>query len=678
MTISSANIQFNDQGTPVATDFDDVYFSNANGLEETRYVFLQNNQLPHRWLDWPRNDFVIAETGFGTGLNFLATMAAFEQFQRTHNDTSLHTLYYISTEKFPLDKQDLQEALKSWPQLAQYSEKLVAQYPLAIPGCHRMIFADGKVILDLWLGDVHDTLSQWSNRQHGLVDAWFLDGFAPSKNPDMWTDKLFSQMARLSRERATFATFTAAGVVKRGLKDVGFEIEKRKGFGHKRDMLAGTFNDAKVNRHTQRYFYRQHFEINEPPTIAIIGGGMAAANCALALAQKGLAANVYCKDSSLAQGASGNHQGGFYPQLNADPGVTSQVQACGFQFARHTYDGLLQQGFEFAHQWCGVLQISFNDKVAGRHQNLVNKQAWPEGLIKAVDTEQAESLANVTLGYPGLFMEKGGWIQPPQLVQQLFARADALVSHEVHLNKHLTQLLSTEQGWLLQWADGTSSNADIVVLACGANSGELDLLSELPFRQVRGQVESVPSQAPYDKLSTVLCHKGYMTPAYLGTHALGSTYVKQDMHCEYRPEETKTNLETHQKAMDRSPWIDDIKHALENVATEEHAPGRASVRCGVPDHLPMVGAVGDLIRQREDYRELFKALPLEKYPYPVDHKGLYLLTAFGSRGLTTAPLMAELLASQICEHPLPLPEKLLNALNPNRFLIRELIRNQSP
>ena len=197
MTIKTANIHFKANGTPYADDFDDVYYSDALGLAETRYVFLANNALPERWLNCANKEFVIAETGFGTGLNFLVTLAEFEKFCHTQQNNNL-CLNFISVEKFPLEKADLQTALNYFPELTQYSDPLITQYPMAITGCHRLSFFSGRVILDLWLGDVHRMLPKIIRPESGLVDAWYLDGFAPSKNPDMWTERLFEQMARLA------------------------------------------------------------------------------------------------------------------------------------------------------------------------------------------------------------------------------------------------------------------------------------------------------------------------------------------------------------------------------------------------------------------------------------------------------------------------------------------------
>lgn len=219
-----------DKGAPRSKEFDDVYFSALDGLAETRHVFLKSNNLPAAWVD--KHDFVICETGFGTGLNFLAVWSLFRE-----TASKGKKLHFISFEKFPLKARDIRDYLEPWKdEFPELLEQLVRNYPLIIPGFHRIEFADGT-LLTLIFDDVNEAMP----RLEASVDCWFLDGFRPASNPDMWSDVVFTNMARLSKEGATFATFTAAGFVKRGLMSAGFEVEKIAGFGRKREMLIGCY-----------------------------------------------------------------------------------------------------------------------------------------------------------------------------------------------------------------------------------------------------------------------------------------------------------------------------------------------------------------------------------------------------------------------------------------------------
>lgn len=204
---------------PRSEQFDDVYFSVQDGLAETRHVFLDGNDLPNAWQG--RGEFTICETGFGTGLNFLAVLSLLKD-----NPVKLH---YSSIEKYPLGKEEIKEHLSVWPELAAELDMMLSVYPEG--------GQIGDVTLELHFSDVNMAMPRLDQK----VDCWFLDGFKPSSNPDMWTDNVFQNMARLSKEGSTFATFTSAGFVRRGLEEVGFDVRKVPGFGHKREMSVGTF-----------------------------------------------------------------------------------------------------------------------------------------------------------------------------------------------------------------------------------------------------------------------------------------------------------------------------------------------------------------------------------------------------------------------------------------------------
>jgi tRNA 5-methylaminomethyl-2-thiouridine biosynthesis bifunctional protein len=660
--LSHAQISFKSSGTPVADDFSDVYFLDAHGCAETDYVFIEQNNLVNRWLQFELSDcpadnvFVIAETGFGSGLNFFQTLHHYSQLLK--QGQTLPRLHFLSTEKFPMSMADLHQSIAVYPHLATWVDELLPQYPMALVGCHRMHLCNGLVTLDLWLGDIHDTLPQWLNEHDGIVDAWFLDGFAPSRNPDMWNDALFTQLARLSKPNGTLSTFTAASMVKRGLVKAGYTLTKTKGFRYKREMIRATFTDEATRQATQQQYSIPYYARPAQPLlqhVTILGGGIAAGSLAYLLTKQGIQVTVHCQDEALAQGASGNDLGGFYPQLNAQASIASQVHAGSFVYARRFYDALLRQGAEFGHAWCGVLQVGFNDKVQQRQQNLIEQEVWPAALIQGVSASQASDIAQVALPYPALLIEQGGWISPPQLVKAMFALAQQTGLCQIHTQSSLST------------ADITNITRDpsqAVIYATGAESARLPN-PPLPYRLVRGQVERAPATPQSSALHTVLCHKGYFTPAVDGIHALGSTYVKDDISCEYRDTEAQLNLTMHQQSLVECPWIQ---------AMPLPTSGRAAIRCSTPDHLPLVGALPDVQQQLIDFNQLYQAKPAHTYPQAKNIQGQYVLTGLGSRGLTTAPLMAQLLVSQLLGLPIPVTQTVANALNPNRFLIRDGIR----
>ncbi len=685
MKSKHAQVHFNESGTPVADHFDDVYFSNDSGIDETQHVFVAGNDLAERWQQWCNPTFVIAETGFGTGLNFLVAMRAFNEFRAANPDHPLKRLYFITSEKFPLPQQDMQRALEAFPALKDEAQALASLYPMGLKGCHRLHFDNHSTTLDLWIGDVHELLPQWHSPVNGLIDAWFLDGFAPSKNPDMWTDALFSQMARLSKTGTTFGTFTAAGIVKRGLAGVGFTIKKRNGFGRKRDMLTGVFDQDHENvQHKLRlpagpYYRYVNGSLDKTSKVAVVGSGLAAATACLALVKRGICTTLYFDGDTLASGASGNPQGGFYPQLHSEASIASRIQAHSFLYARQAYDHTVEHAkvcglADVAHDFCGVIQLSFNDKVAERQNKLAAADVWPEALIKPVDSKEVSDIANLPLPYSGLYIGLGGWLSPPQLVTAMIE--EALQSGKLTLKPNHTYVSheaveTTKQRVQIRFNLDSAENeeviaADHLILALGAGAVNASDFDSLSLRPVRGQVEAIPTQMPIEQLNTVLCHKGYMTPVFEGRHALGSTYVKNDLSTDVRGDETEMNLATHEQALANTDIVQALQH---------DGKARAATRLGSPDHQPVVGALHNFDSLKELYTMLGVGKPLTSAPV-LPSSVVSTLTCLGSRGLTTAPLMAEVLVSSLCKEPLPLSNDLLNAVNTSRFMTREAIRSQ--
>ncbi|MBT1450972.1 bifunctional tRNA (5-methylaminomethyl-2-thiouridine)(34)-methyltransferase MnmD/FAD-dependent 5-carboxymethylaminomethyl-2-thiouridine(34) oxidoreductase MnmC [Glaciecola sp. XM2] len=686
MKLKHADLSFNDTGTPQSDAFGDVYFSNDDGLLESEYVFLQGNKLLERWLAWPEQTFTIAETGLGTCLNVLLTLRAFQQFRDSHADAPLKHLYFVSFEKYPIEQAQLTKTLSAWPELASYVEVLTKQYPPPLKGVHRRRFFNDLVTLDFVFDDAEQGMQQMYCPESGLVDAWYLDGFAPSKNARMWDEGVFKQIARLSKADASLATFTAAGHVKRSLQDNGFSVSKIKGFGRKREMIIAQCKpdetDTKHKKHRTfskiqpPYFYRHSMKNTaNKASIAIVGAGIAGALLAMRLCELGQSVTLICKDSKAAQGASGNPIGGFYPQLNAEAGTNSQFFVHSFLYAKAFYQQLLGDGILFEHDWCGVLQLGFNQNTATRLEKMSVLELWPESLAEVVDATKASDIAGIPIPYPALFLSEGGWISPVSLIQSCLDKANATGLLHCLYNNECTAYESIGDSVKVSLIDKHHTQSqhhyDALVLATGHHTAAL-AGQFLPVRLTRGQVEHLPSTPTTQHLKTVLCHKGYFTPYHNGGHALGSTYVKNDVATEYRSEEQQQNLNMHQKALADAPWINE----LSGLDTQSFS-GRAAVRCSTPDHLPLVGAMPNIEAQLTHLEDLYKALPAHHYARADDIDNVFVLSGLGSRGITSAPLMVDTLVSQMLNRPMPMSNLLLNAVQPNRFLVRALIRRES-
>ncbi|EMG7880060.1 bifunctional tRNA (5-methylaminomethyl-2-thiouridine)(34)-methyltransferase MnmD/FAD-dependent 5-carboxymethylaminomethyl-2-thiouridine(34) oxidoreductase MnmC [Enterobacter hormaechei] len=657
--IQPANLEFNAEGTPVSRDFDDVYFSNDNGLEETRYVFLDGNHLGTRFPEHPRSLFVVAESGFGTGLNFLTLWQAFDCFRAAYPEATLQRLHFISFEKFPLTAHDLRLAHQRWPELAHWAEQLQTQWPPAIGGCHRLILDDGRVTLDLWLGDINDLTDKLDDSMNQKVDAWFLDGFAPAKNPDMWSPHLFSAMARLARPGATLATFTSAGFVRRGLQEAGFTMRKTKGFGRKRDMLVGVMEQDLAIPAQAPWFARRASTSRE---VAIVGGGIASALLSLALLHRGWQVTLYCADEAPATGASGNRQGALYPLLSSHDPALFQFFPAAFTFARRLYDSL---PVAFDHDWCGVTQLGWDEKSQQKITQMLSL-GLPETIAHAVTAQQVAETAGVDTGCGGIQYPLGGWLCPAELTSAAIAlgQSRGLTVHYAHK----VQSLSRTAHWKLRFADGKEAQHASVVLANGHHITQFTQTASLPVYPVGGQVSHIPTAPELSKLRQVLCYDGYLTPQNPsnGHHCIGASYHRGETDMQYSEADQQQN---RQRLVDCFP---DASWAKEVDVSEGQA--RCGVRCATRDHLPMAGNVPDYDATLEVYQDL--ADNKETAVNAPVYTELFMLGGLGSRGLCSAPLLAEVLAAQMSDEPVPLDRVTLAGLNPNRLWVRKLLKGK--
>ncbi|MPS49102.1 bifunctional tRNA (5-methylaminomethyl-2-thiouridine)(34)-methyltransferase MnmD/FAD-dependent 5-carboxymethylaminomethyl-2-thiouridine(34) oxidoreductase MnmC [Methylobacillus sp.] len=625
---SQASLEWH-EGQPYSAHFGDVYFSRESGLEETRHVFLRHNQLAERWQTMQQDAFTIVETGFGTGLNFLCAWQMWE-----HTAPSHVRLHFVSIEKFPLSHADLARALALWPELRQYSTALLAQYHQIVPGWQRLVFCQGRVQLTLLVGDVLALLPQLSSH----ADAWFLDGFAPSRNPEMWQEALFDNMAAFSHKHTTFATFTSAGIVKRGLQAAGFEVHKVAGHGRKRDMLCGRFTR------------------NERPAMragraVVIGGGIAGTASSHMLAERGWQVNLVEQEPALAQHASGNPVGVLYPKLARKDVPLGRLSLAGYL---HSLRLLQQLGLDAtAHARCGMLQLAFDQRELERCQTIAAR-GFPPELLHWVDQEQAGNLAGVALQYGALYFPEAGWVRPRAYCEALAGHANITRT----LATRVTGLSQHGNAWQVWTGEQLLDEADIVVIANAAQAASFVQTRHLPLEQVRGQISRLHHVDGAPVLHALLCTDGYISPLIDGTYCLGATFVPGDTTTSVRDEEHAQNLDMLKR----------MAPSLYDTLMPQAPTGRAAVRCTSLDYLPLVGPVLDaaLLEARPPR---YTADPASSLPWL---PGLYINTGHGSKGLTTAPIAAEMLACAIHHEPAPVDSELLAVLDPNRFVLRKL------
>lgn len=653
-----AQLDWDDQGRPFSRVFDDVYFSDQSGLDETRYVFIEQNRLAERFAALPENGrLVIGETGFGTGLNFLCAWQVFEQ-----HATASARLHFVSVEKYPLSPADLQRALALWPELKPLADQLLEQYVAIHPGFQRVTLANGRVTLTLLIGDALEQLPQLDAR----IDAWFLDGFAPAKNPDMWTAELFAELARLSAPGTSISTFTSTGWVRRLINAAGFKMKRTPGIGHKWEILRGEFlgwpQEVAAPPAHKPWFARP-----APPTgerrALVIGAGLAGCASAASLAARGWHVTVLERHNDIAQEASGNPQGVLYLKLSAHGTALSQLIVSGFGYTRRLLEHL-QRGVDWGD--CGVLQLAFNTKETERQAQLA--AAFPDDLLHILDQAHAEARAGIALPSGGLFYPEGGWVHPPALCQWQAAHSNVelLTHHDV------LELRRVDGRWQAWDGERLLADAPVVVLAGAAEIKRFAFSSELPLKRIRGQITRLPQTLESQNLSTVVCAEGYVAPARLGEHTLGASFDFNNDDLTPTAAEHAGNVQMLEEI---SPDLI-ARFGADNLQPDA-LEGRAAFRCTSPDYLPIVGPLADSPAFIEAYSVLSKdARQTPDIPCPW-LEGMYVNSGHGSRGLITAPLSGELIAAWLDDEPLPLPRAVAEACHPNRFALRRLIRGKA-
>jgi tRNA 5-methylaminomethyl-2-thiouridine biosynthesis bifunctional protein len=652
-----AQLDWDDHGRPRSRVFDDVYFSDQSGLDETRYVFLEQNRLAERFAALPAHGrLVIGETGFGTGLNFLCAWQLFEQ-----QAVAGARLHFVSVEKYPLTPADLQRALALWPELKPLADQLLTHYVAIHQGFQRIMLADGRVTLTLLIGDALEQLPQLDAQ----IDAWFLDGFAPAKNPDMWTAELFIELARLAAPGSTISTFTSTGWVRRLLNAAGFKMKRTPGIGHKWEILRGEFlgwpQDVAPPLPNKPWFARPAPLTSERRAL-VIGAGLAGCATAASLAARGWQVSLLERHADVAQEASGNPQGVLYLKLSAHGTALSQLIVSGFGYTRR-----LLQTLQRGRDWddCGVLQLAFNAKEAERQAQLA--AAFPEDLVHWLDQPQAEIQAGIGLAHGGLYYPEGGWVHPPALCRAQAAQPN------IELLKHhdALELRQVEGQWHAFAGDRLLASAPVVVLAGAAEIKRFVQSAELPLKRIRGQITRLPQTAESQALNTVVCAEGYVAPARLGEHTLGASF-------DFTSDDLTPTTAEHLGNLAMLEEISGDLLARLHIAelSAETLEGRAAFRCTSPDYLPIVGPLAD----REAFDQAYATLSKDARQVPditcpwLD--GLYINSGHGSRGLITAPLSGELLAAWLDNEPLPLPRSVAEACHPNRFALRKLIRGK--
>lgn len=609
----SPDLDWREDGAPIARAHDDVYFSAQDGLAETRAVFLTGCGLPEAWAG--REVFTVAETGFGTGLNFLALWRMWQ----AHAPSETAWLHFVSFEGFPLRVEDAARALAAWPELSELSEKLIARWPHGAMGTRRIVWPEARISLTLHIGDIRDTLP---NAQF-QADAWFLDGFSPAKNEAMWGPWIYPEIAGRSAPGVRVGTFTVAGHVRRGLAAAGFAVSKAPGHGRKRDRLEAVF-EGDVVPAADIYGLRG----NAAPMrrIAVIGGGIAGVTAAHALAAAGAAVTLFEQAAALMSGASGNAMALVMPRLDAGDTVEARVLIDAYVAARDLYRG--QPGVSETD----VRQMPRDDKELARFAKLLADPPLP--------LEDLEALRG-----GGLLHKRALIVHPRVLAEALVGQVKVCCGAAVVLD--------------LPERSVSGEKFDAIVLANGMAANEA--LGGLSLQGRLGQVENV-ADAPQAEPSAIA--SGHYALADGADRLWGATFEAANGAAKV----SEASREINRQALEGlQPWW---------LAQVRDQPGqsRAGIRATTLDFLPLIGAALDVSKAEAAFASLRDGrMPDVDAPLI---EGVYVATGYGSRGFTWGPWSGGLLAAQIMGGPAAASVSVRQAVSPSRLTLRAMKRGQ--
>lgn len=638
-------LEFDDRGNPYSGRYGDVYASRDGAWGQALHVFLAGNGLPQRWCG--RRAFVVLETGFGLGTNFLATWTAWRD-----DPGRPQRLDFVSIEKHPLRAQDLLAApagAREHPDAPVLRAQLSAQWPLPLAGLHRLEFEDGRVVLTLALGDAR-ALAQ---KLHAGVDAFYLDGFAPDRNPQMWEPPLIRALSRLARADATAASYTCARGVRDALSGAGFVVERAPGYGGKREMLRARFAPRwTARRHEPRATY------GGPREAIVVGAGLAGCSTAHALRRRGWRVALVDRAGAPASGASALPVGILQPLLSADDNLASRLTRAGARYSRQVLQRVAPAGGA-DRMWapCGVFHQAVDEREDALWRARLAEQAWPEAFVRYCSARDAHSLLGLLPRYGGAWFEQGAIVSASRWCHALSASGRG--GEPAWGAWAVARLEPRGGGWRIVDGAGRSIEAPVVVVAGGIEAAPLLGLNYAPLHAIGGQISLLAAPA-LRELRAAVSGAGFLVPPLLGQAAVGATYEELPAGAAAPP--PGGTFRAHERNLAR------LVQLLAHAPAVEARAAFSGVRCATRDRMPLAGPVADEAGALAAALRLRGAHLVDVPRLP----GLHCLAALGSRGLALAPLLAEHVAATICGEPAPIEAELSAAVDPARFLLRRL------
>ena len=669
-------LSFDADQHPRSDLYQDVYKSRAGAISEAKQVFVEGAGLPE--LFGSTRQCTVLELGFGLGVNFLATLAAWREFADA--GTRLH---FVSIERHPLDADEITRAHAALGLDDADSRALRECWPLTSPGMQRLSFADGLVSLIVAHGDLLSMLPRLRMR----ADAIFLDGFAPDRNPQMWSLPAMKAIGRLAAKNARLATYSSAQLVRQNLSAAGFVVSLKPGYAGKRRRIEAQY--APRWRHEPQIYPPQHAQERRA---LIIGAGIAGCAISERLARAGW--KVTLLEQSGVIGGQAANQPAIADHLHVSPDDNPT--------ARLTRAALL---LERQLDWpsvrrCGRLQMAPTSEQAIADQACVDKLAFPRQLLQFADRANAVKLSGSSLVHAGMWMPTCRIADPGRLCAQWLAAAADRV--ELRTSMRVERVRQDAGRWQALDVNGQLlASAPVLILASAAEALRLAGLPLGMLRKVRGQTTRLDGES-FGELRSVLGGDAYACPLDDGDILIGSTFDEDEDPMPH-PQSDLSNLRRLARMIGPLHSAEDfpdealsqplgpsqstsagdlncldasrLQDQADALAEQFHRHARSGAvgfRYTSRDRLPLIGQLPDLERISADAGLLSRNA---KLPLPV-RAGLYGAFGFGSRGLLWSRLAAETIAAMLDNEPMPLESDLLDAIEPARFLRHALRRSQ--
>jgi len=528
--------------TLFSEEFDDLYSSAKGAVAECNHVFIKGNNLNERFENLGENSkFYIGEIGFGIGINFLTTCKSWLDHTKQNQ-----VLEFYSFDKYLFRLSDFKTLNVSCPDLKEYISELERNYPRNIQGAQKISLFGGRIILNLIIGEIDNT--QEYIKLMDKVDAWYFDGFSPSKNPDLWSIKLFKCIHKSCHENTTFSTYTSSGLVKNNLTESGFNHSRAMGFSDKRHMLKGTV-DTQLKKNTSN------------TKVAVIGSGIAGCVLSYTLAKKGIEVDLYEKSDSICSGASSHELLVTYPRLSAHDTAFGSFTLHSYIFATNFYKQLKTDAWKKT----GVIILNHDAATEKRQSSLLEKRADGE-IYRYIDPDEASEISGIDIKLNGLIYEDAGYILPEEMCKFLIESPKI----NIFTSSHIKSIKKNREVFNLNIGEKKFEYQN-VCLCAGSETANIVDIDGISIK--RGQVTHIESLDNVSRIKLPICAKGYISPRVNNIHLVGSSYSDS--------EDTDLSEEEHLYNLNNLKLVIDEEM---NVIT-----GQTGHRAVSKDHMPVVG-----------------------------------------------------------------------------------------